>query len=345
MRISALSIPPMDEWRLPVGSWARTGIDWLTDTLSALFNLISTVLRWMYDLGANLFTEPSTWWVGVLPTLVLTGAVALRKDWRWAAGAFVALAAFWFINQEFLPEPQFWYPFVVLLLIALLAKGWRLALGAGLGFLLIYLMNQWDNAMHTIALVLVTTAVASALAIPLGILAARSSVASAIVRPVLDFMQTMPAFVYLIPAIVLFRTGVVPGIVASIVFAMAPGVRFTELGIRQVESEVVEAGHAFGAMLRRILRQIQLPLALPTIMAGINQVIMLSLSMVVIAAMVGAPGLGQPVVSALTSVQIGLGVEAGLAVVILAMYLDRVTAALGDRAPVARALKLRAADE
>src|SRR5690625_21762 len=93
MRISALSIPPMDEWRLPVGSWARTGIDWLTDTLSALFNLISTVLRWMYDLGANLFTEPSTWWVGVLLTLVLTGAVALRKDWRWAAGAFVALGS------------------------------------------------------------------------------------------------------------------------------------------------------------------------------------------------------------------------------------------------------------
>jgi ABC-type proline/glycine betaine transport system permease subunit len=139
----------------------------------------------------------------------------------------------------------------------------------------------------------------------------------------------MPAFVYLIPAIILFRVGVVPGIVATIAFSMAPGVRLTELGIRGVDKEVVEAGHAFGASPRRILAQIQLPLARPSIMAGINQVIMLSLSMVVIASMVGAPGLGRPIIQALSRIDVGLGFEAGLAVVILAIILDRLTASFG----------------
>jgi len=260
-------------------------------------------------------------------------AVARVLDWLFD----LAEAAF--------TTPPAWAVILVLAGVALLAKGWRLALATVVGLLVVVGMNQWDNAMATVALVLVASAIAVLLAVPLGIWAARSSTVSAVLRPVLDFMQTMPAFVYLLPAVILFRVGVVPGIVATIIFAMAPGVRFTELGIRQVDREVVEAGHAFGATPGRILRQVQLPLALPTIMAGVNQLIMLSLSMVVIAGMVGAPGLGQPVVQALQSVNIGLGVEAGLAVVILAMYLDRVTAALGDRAPVSRALKVRAADD
>jgi glycine betaine/proline transport system permease protein len=157
---------------------------------------------------------------------------------------------------------------------------------------------------------------------------------------VLDFMQTMPAFVYLIPVIVIFLTGPVPGIVATVVFALAPGVRFTELGIRQVDTEVVEAGRAFGASNARILRQIQLPLALPTIMAGINQVIMLSLSMVVIAGLVGAGGLGQDVVTGLQTIQIPIGFDAGLSVVILAIFLDRITSGFADRTPVSKALAL-----
>ncbi|OJX81691.1 MAG: glycine/betaine ABC transporter permease, partial [Leifsonia sp. 71-9] len=148
-------------------------------------------------------------------------------------------------------------------------------------------------------------------------------------RPVLDFMQTMPAFVYLIPALILFRVGVVPGMVATIVFAMAPGVRLTELGIRGVDKELVEAGRAFGSPPRRILRQIQLPLAMPSILAGVNQVIMLSLSMVVIAGMVGAGGLGRDIVQALSRVDVGLGFEAGVSVVILAIILDRLTASVG----------------
>jgi ABC-type proline/glycine betaine transport system permease subunit len=162
------------------------------------------------------------------------------------------------------------------------------------------------------------------------VLAAKSDVASAVIRPVLDFMQTTPAFVYLIPALLLFRVGVVPGIVATIVFAMAPGVRLTELGIRGVDQEVVEAGQAFGSSPWRILRQIQLPLAKPSIMAGVNQVIMLSLSMVVIAGMVGAGGLGGDIVASLNRIDVGLGAEAGVSVVILAIVLDRMTAALGS---------------
>jgi len=254
------------------------------------------------------------------------------------------LAALYDGSELVFTAPPFWAVIIALAVIAFLASGWKLALGTVLGLGLIVGMDtdQWENAMSTIALVLVAALVATILAIPLGIWMARNNTVAMIVRPVLDFMQTMPAFVYLIPAVVLFRVGVVPGIVATIVFAMAPGVRFTSLGIRQVDKEVVEAGHAFGASPRRILRQVQIPLALPTIMGGINQVIMLALSMVVIAGMVGAPGLGQPVVQALQTVNVGLGVEAGLSVVILAMYLDRVTAALGDRAPVAKALKAQA---
>ncbi|HML50968.1 MAG TPA: ABC transporter permease subunit [Propionicimonas sp.] len=195
--------------------------------------------------------------------------------------------------------------------------------------------------MDTLALVLVAAFFAVIISIPLGILAARSRLASAIIRPILDFLQTMPAFVYLVPALLLFRVGVAPGIVATIIFAMAPGVRLTELGIRSVDAEVVEAGEAFGATPRRILRQIQLPLAMPSIMAGINQVIMLSLSMVVIAGLVGAGGLGGDVIASLSQLDTSLGVEAGLAVVVLAILLDRFTNAFGQRRGLYATLKER----
>jgi glycine betaine/proline transport system substrate-binding protein len=238
-------------------------------------------------------------------------------------------AGFYDLVDLVLSTPPFWAVILVIAALAWFAKGWKLAVGTLLGLLVIVGVDQWENAMDTLALVLVSSAIAVVIAIPLGILAARSDVASRVIRPVLDFMQTMPAFVYLIPALILFRVGVVPGIVATIVFAMAPGVRLTELGIRGVDREVVEAGHAFGSSPWRILRQIQLPLAMPSIMAGVNQVIMLSLSMVVIAGMVGAGGLGEDVVQSLTRIDVGLGFEAGLSVVILAIVLDRITGAFG----------------
>ncbi|MDN4475897.1 proline/glycine betaine ABC transporter permease [Demequina sp. SYSU T00192] len=212
---------------------------------------------------------------------------------------------------------------------ALLARGWRFAVGSVVGLLFIMSVNQWDNAIDSLALVLVAAFLAVAISIPLGIWAARNDTVSKIVKPVMDFLQTLPAFVYLIPALALFRVGVAPGIIATLIFAMAPGVRLTELGIRGVDKEVVEAGQAFGAHPRRILRQIQIPLAMPSIMAGINQIIMLSLSMVVIAGLVGARGLGGDVAQAISALNVGLGFEAGLSVVVLAILLDRFTASFG----------------
>lgn len=263
--------------------------------------------------------------------------VEVFVDWLtdWAQPFFdvlrsVFLGAYDLVNLVF-QAPPFWIVILAVAVLAFAAKGWKLAVGVILGFTLILAVNQWENAMDTLSLVLVASLIAVIISVPLGILAAGSDTASRILKPILDFLQTMPALVYLIPALILFRVGVVPGIVATIVFALAPGVRLTELGIRGVDKEVVEAGHAFGSSPFRILRQIQLPLALPSIMAGVNQVIMLSLSMVVIAGMVGAGGLGGEVVASLNRLDIGLGFEAGLSVVILAIVLDRLTASLGAR--------------
>ncbi|MCI4657241.1 ABC transporter permease [Cryobacterium zhongshanensis] len=282
----------MNDFRIPLGSWADDFINFITSNFSFLFDFVRTVFNGAYE--------------------------------------FVDLV---------LASPPFWVIILVAAALGLMVRGWKFAVGAVIGLIVIVGVDQWQNAMDSLALVLVASILAILVSIPLGILAAKSDVGSKIIRPILDFMQTMPAFVYLIPALILFRVGVVPGIVATIIFAMAPGVRLTELGIRSVDREVVEAGEAFGASPARILRQIQLPLAMPTVMAGINQVIMLSLSMVVIAGMVGAGGLGQQVVASLSRIDVSLGFEAGLAVVILAIFLDRMTASLGTGStPIGRLL-------
>ena len=220
---------------------------------------------------------------------------------------------------------------IVLGLLAWFARGAKFGVGTAVGLLFVVGVDQWDNAMDTLSLVIVAALLALVISIPFGIWAARNDTVSAIVKPIMDFLQTMPAFVYLIPAIGLFRIGVAPGIFATVLFALAPGVRLTELGIRNVDHEVVEAGQAFGAAPGRILRQIQLPLAMPSIMAGVNQIIMLSLSMVVIAGLVGAGGLGGDVTQSLSALNTSLGVEAGMSVVILAIILDRFTGAFGNK--------------
>ncbi|AWN26326.1 ABC transporter permease/substrate binding protein [Streptomyces sp. NEAU-S7GS2] len=219
----------------------------------------------------------------------------------------------------------------ILAVLAWWLRGLPAALLAFLGFALIDSVEQWGPTIESLSLVLVACLITVLVAVPLGIWAARSRVVGGVLRPVLDLMQTMPAMVYLIPGILFFGLGVVPGIVATIVFSMPPAVRMTELGIRQVDGELVEAAEAFGTHPRRTLFRVQLPLALPTIMAGINQVIMLALSMVVIAGMVGGGGLGGSVYNAISSVDVALGSESGIAVVILAMYLDRMTGALNQR--------------
>jgi len=221
---------------------------------------------------------------------------------------------------------------VILGVLAFLTRGWKFTLFSVVFFTLIAMMGQWDAAMSTLSLVLVASAVAALIGVPLGILAARSDRFSSSLRPVLDLMQSMPSLVYLIPAIVFFGIGAVPGAVATVVFALPPAVRLTELGLRQVDREVVEAGEAFGAKPFTILRRVQIPLALPTIMTGVNQVIMLALSMVVISGMVGAGGLGAVIFRGVTRLDVGLGFEGGLSVVVIAVFLDRITAAFGDRA-------------
>lgn len=249
---------------------------------------------------------------------------------------FDAISSFLSALISTLESVLLWPPaFVLVLIVAAIAfavKGWRFGLFTAVSFSLIAMMGLWREAMSTLSLVLVASFVAVVIGVPLGILAARNERFSSMMRPVLDLMQTMPSLVYLIPAIVFFGIGKVPGVVATVVFAMPPAVRLTELGLRQVDAEVVEAGEAFGAPPLKILTRVQVPLALPTIMAGVNQVIMLALSMVVIAGMVGAGGLGAVVFRGVTRLDVGLGFEGGLSVVIMAVFLDRVTAAFGQKA-------------
>ncbi|MBK1724247.1 ABC transporter permease [Thiocystis violacea] len=227
-------------------------------------------------------------------------------------------------------------PGVTILLFALLA--WRLAgvhtaLLSLFGFALLWNLGLWEPTLQTLVLVLIATFVAVAIGTPLGVIAALSSTAYRVVFPVLDFMQTMPAFVYLIPAIPFFGLGPVAAVFSTVIFAMPPAIRLTTLGIRQVPADLVEAADAFGSTRWQKLTKVQLPLAVPTIMAGINQTIMLALSMVVIAAMIGAQGLGGEVWRAIQRNEAGMGFEAGIAVVVLAMVLDRITQGIARRKP------------
>ncbi|WP_018249870.1 ABC transporter permease [Orenia marismortui] len=202
-------------------------------------------------------------------------------------------------------------------------KDIKLAAFIVLGFILVLNLRMWDPLITTMASILTSVFVSLVLGIPIGILKAHSRMVDIITRPILDFMQTIPPFVYLIPALMFFGLGNVSGVIATVVFAIAPPIRLTNLGIRQVSDELKEAGRSFGCTPLQMLYKVELPLALPSIMMGVNQCIMLSLSMVVISAMIGAGGLGKPVLRSLSTVDIGLGFEAGLGVVILAMILDR----------------------
>jgi glycine betaine/proline transport system permease protein len=211
---------------------------------------------------------------------------------------------------------------------------WRVGIGFGVfciaSVLLFWEMGLWNETMSTIALVISASLVALIVGVPVGIAMSRNNTVEAAVRPVLDLMQTMPPFVYLIPAAIFFGLGKVPGAIATVVFAMPPAVRLTNLGIRQVDEENIEAGLAFGCTPRQLLTKVQMPLAMPTIMQGVNQTIMLSLSMVVIASMIGAGGLGNVVLTGIQRLNVGLGFEGGLGVVLIAILLDRLTQTFGN---------------
>ncbi len=231
-----------------------------------------------------------------------------------------------YTGLEFLP---WWLLILIVAAISWKVSGWKLAIGSALGLGLIYNLGLWGDLLNTITMVIFAAIISVLIGIPLGIIAGRSNSFHRIITPVLDFMQTMPSFVYLIPALMFFGLGKFAAIFATVIFAMPPVIRLTDLGIRQVPIDLIEVGEAFGSTPTQLLFKIQIPVAMPTILAGLNQTMMLSLSMVVITAMIGAGGLGAGVLYAIGQMQIGMGFENGIAVVILAIILDRLSQAIG----------------
>ena len=224
-----------------------------------------------------------------------------------------------------------WAVFIVFLVLAwFAAKKISLVIMVAVMLFAVGALGLWDLTMQTLALMLIASLISVAIGVPMGIWLAKSELMRRITLPVLDVMQTMPSFVYLIPAIMLFGLGKVPAVLATIIYAVPPLIRLTDLGIRQVDGEVVEAATAFGGSPGQILFGVELPLATPTIMAGLNQTIMMALSMVVVASMIGARGLGEQVLNGIQTLDVGKGLEAGLGIVILAIVLDRITQGFGQ---------------
>ncbi|MFW5898971.1 MAG: ABC transporter permease [Jiangellaceae bacterium] len=244
----------------------------------------------------------------------------------------VTLDVYDMMNDGLMSAPP-WIVVLAFALLAWVATNWKVATFTLVGLFLTVNIGMWPSFVSTLTLVVLAEVLVVAFGLPLGVLAAVSDVAEGILKPILDFMQTMPAFVYLIPAVSFFGLGVVPGIVSTVIFAIPPLIRLTNLGLRQVPHELIEAAEAFGATRGQRLVKIQFPVAVPTVMAGVNQSIMLNLSMVVIAALIGAEGLGRDVIRGMNILDIGLGFEAGLAIVIMAIVLDRITQAMGRRGP------------
>jgi glycine betaine/proline transport system permease protein len=240
-----------------------------------------------------------------------------------------AIESFAALVEHSLQAIPMWLMIAIFVGIGLWRVGWRFATFALLSLLLIYATGFYDELVITLGLTLSSTVISLVFGIPIGIWTAKNKHVNLIVRPILDLMQTMPAFVYLIPAAMLFGLGRVPGILSTVIFAMPPAVRLTSLGIRHVNREIVEAGQAFGCTPWQLLYKVQFPNALPSIMQGVNQTIMMALSMVIIASMVGAGGLGNDVLASIQRLDIGLGFESGLSVVLLAIILDRITESFG----------------
>jgi glycine betaine/proline transport system permease protein len=274
---------------------------------------------------------------GMLPKLPLATWIDALVDWMTATfeGLFDGISNGVGFFVEGIVSGLGFIPSILLVIIMSLIAwkicDWKIGLFALLGLFLIDNLGYWEEMLETVALVLTSVLISIVIGIPVGIWASQSERVRKVVIPILDLMQTMPAFVYLLPAIFFFSIGVVPGVIASVIFAMPPTIRLTILGIKQVPADLIEATEAFGSTTKQRLLKVQLPLAMPTIMAGVNQSIMLALSMVVIASMVGAPGLGTEVYRAVTQIKTGVGFEAGLAIVVIAILLDRITQNIGKK--------------
>ncbi len=236
----------------------------------------------------------------------------------------------WF-EKLLLTTPWWIMIIVVTAIVHVSARSWKLSVGVVIAFGLIGYLGMWDNTMRTMSIITVCTLLSIFLGIPIGVMMARSDRVQSIITPILDIMQTMPAFVYLIPVVMLLGIGKIPGVIAVLIYAIPPVIRLTNLGIRLVDKEVLEAATAFGANRSQRLWGVQMPLAMPTIMAGVNQTIMMALAMVVVASMIGVKGLGQPVLKSITNQYFTLGLFNGLAIVALAIIFDRVSQAYAKR--------------
>lgn len=255
------------------------------------------------------------------------------REWGEALEAAVdPLKDFLIFSERLLTNSPWWAVLgVILLFVWLTSRNYKLVLGTLVSFILIGVFGMWEDTMKTVSMIFVCTVVSIVLGLPLGILMSRSERLQSMINPVLAIMQTMPSFVYLIPVVMLLGLGKVAGLIAVVIYAIPPMIRFTNLGIRLVDKDVLEAADAFGSSGWQKLRQAQLPLALPTIMGGVNQTIMLALSMVVVASMIGVPGLGQPVLKAINNQYFALGILNGLAIVVIAIVFDRASQAYGKR--------------
>jgi glycine betaine/proline transport system permease protein len=285
-------------------------MDWL-DEFPALSNGVLRALKKTIDLGFRQFTrEYGEFWENLFNPLrdFLIGCEDLLTQSPWP---------------------------LVLLALALIAwfatRSWRIVLGSVVTLVLIGVFGMWEDTMKTVSMVFVSTLVSLALGLPIGVLMSRYDPLQRVVAPVLDVMQTMPSFVYLIPVVMLLGIGKVPGLIAVVIFSIPPVIRFTNLGIRLVPADMLEAADAFGTSYWQKLLKVQFPLSLPTIMGGVNQTIMLALSMVVIASMIGVQGLGQPVLKAISNQYFTLGVFNGMAIVGIAIIFDRISQAYGKR--------------
>ncbi len=356
-KMDLLGAAPKPAFRLLPENWAN--LAWARGTE----NGIDQVYRWGGRLTRHASRiTPHTYWFATFVFLLLFLVMCLALGWqefpdawdinletpvdeavRWAQVHLYDIGASgfgtgpfsdWLTIEVLNPLRSFltaWLAWPVLILLvaaaSLAISGWRLAMGTIGGLLLIGFLGMWEAGMDTLSQVIVAVALSVLLGVPLGVFSARYRWLEQLLRPILDFLQTIPAFVYLVPVIMLFNLGRVPGIIASVLYALPPTIRLTALGIKQVDAAAVEAARAFGSTTWQSLRKVEMPLALPSIMAGINQTIMMVLSMVIIAGLVGSSGLGIAVVTGLARNQLGLGVESGLAIVILAIILDRLTQA------------------
>ena len=255
-------------------------------------------------------------------------------DWITIKGevVFDAIGTFLLMPMLYLERFLLWLPwFVIIILIMVVAwriKGWKMTLGVGVALVFIGALGLWEESMETLAIVIAATLLAIIFGVPTGIAMAQNERVKNIIHPILDLMQTMPSFVYLIPALMFFGLGKVPALISTFIYAVPPVIRLTDLGIRQVAEDVVEAAKAFGATSRQLLTKVQIPLATPTIMAGVNQTIMMALSMVVVASMIGAGGLGSEVLNGIARLEVGRGFNGGISIVILAVIIDRLTQSL-----------------